>query len=635
MRATDWSKLCLVMFLLMAGACGSDDKETSTPTDTVEVTVPDDTIDVPPPPSDVPPVDTADAQDECTCHATEHCDDSGACTKDVCVEGAITCESSEAVQICNEDGSGFEWVPCDEGDACYLGECTKPLCDPEDPPTCEEGQQKICNGLGLAYNLIPCPGGMACNEGQCVPIESNVILLLDTSGSMNAMNPQGDMPKDCTGENCPPWEWPSCDDATVPKTRLGKAKKALQSVLEGEATASVRMALQRFPQIPNIYALAGTPAPNCAGYMKGMTLWSGHQTTSHEVDLEVLEGPSLYQIMPVPFSADGTPSKDSMLPWIDFQEDFSISEKNCGLLPTNCPSESGQFKACISGKCAVQTMPELRADGETPLGRGLFYAGEIIRHLVVVEGRACAADADCGSPHYTCVSGQCRDPYRACRPNVIVIFTDGAETVSNTMDKLSSEVFFHPRIQAKRLHYGLACTTDSDCLNGAVCHESVCRIPEEGMPKSTLQAVDETKCYKGEIVDDSLCNPAPAMGEACCRLKGVCHRTDVPCANNDPCFEKYKYPCGPAQTCSGKCEVLGTSYVDQAQNADVLRDAEGVPISVTVHVVDASGAVTGNSLIAALGGGQHVPVALENVASIIDAFVPLLDIKANPNNCGP
>jgi hypothetical protein len=226
------------------------------------------------------------------------------------------------------------------------------------------------------------------------------------------------------------------------------------------------------------------------------------------------------------------------------------------------------------------------------MGRSLFYAGEVLRHRVVVEGRACEADVDCDSPHYTCVDQACHDPLRDCRANVIILFSDGGETLDTWPDK-----FFHPRVQAKRFHYGLGCSSDDDCLNGATCASGTCQIPAEVALPS-----------------------------------GVCHLTSVECVDNTPCFADYKYPCGPSQTCSGECEGLGTAYVDNV-GQDLLRDPSGAPISVTVHVVDAAGAETGNGLIAKLGGGQHVPVDFDDLEGLIGAFTPLLDIKSNLDGC--
>ena len=122
------------------------------------------------------------------------------------------------------------------------------------------------------------------------------------------------------------------------------------------------------------------------------------------------------------------------------------------------------FSAQLSDSCVVTTNAELRAVGATPIGKSLFYASEYLRHFVLVEGQFCEEDADCASSNHSCVDGQCHDEFAYCRENVIVLFSDGAETENVHIDD-----FFHPRVQAKRLFYGLGCQTDADCLSGAMC----------------------------------------------------------------------------------------------------------------------------------------------------------------------
>jgi hypothetical protein len=533
----------------------------------------------------------------CLCPKPQHCTDAGECADDVCAEGTTTCADLVSQKMCNDDGSAFSLSPCPESEACYLGECVATVCSPDDLPTCEDGDVKSCNSLGTAYILTPCPGGKGCQGGACVAIEPNVILIMDTSGSMNWINDQGIMPDECEGADCPPWSWPAaCDDPEEPVTRLGKAKKALQSVVTSEAAKGLRMALQRFPQ--NQSLLLGAKGPTCGdGGLLGLNTWTADEHQTHELLADKVLGKSLRTVMPVPFASDGTSNVDELLSWIDFEETFETSEKSCNLLPLGCPGEVGDVKACLDGFCAIQTQPELRATGQTPIGRSLFYAGEILRHRVVVQGRACEADVDCDSPHYACVEGACHDAFRKCRPNVIVVFTDGGESVDTWAEiKESSAAFFNPRVQAKRLHYGLGCAGDSDCLNGATCVSDVCTSPE-------LTVADK-----------------------------ACHLTDVPCDSNAACSD-YKYKCGPAQTCSGECEETGLTFIDTKAGQEVLRDSAGEPIAATVHVVDASKSMTSNSLIAAMGGGQHVSVELENIENLVDAFLPLLDVKVSLGGC--
>ncbi len=559
----------------------------------------------------------------------EYCDDSGQCLDDVCDQGQTTCASNDTQKICNGDGSAFELVPCEGDWVCYLGLCQAPVCSPDDPPTCEDGQQKVCNSIGTGWTLLPCPGGSGCLGGNCVPVEPNVILLMDTSGSMNWFNAEQQTPYECEGEGCPPWTWPQCDDQEQPQTRLGKAKKALMGILESEAADSVRMALQRFPQKFDIFKLLGDSDPTCNGApLWGFDLYSSDNTTvneTHEIETMDPEGGVLGEILPVPFGLDGALTQSQILAWIDGEHTYEPTGESC----TNLSNCSGPIvtQACIDGQCAESSNPELRAMGQTPIGRALFYAGEILRHLVVVEGQACLVDDDCGSPHYSCVDGQCHDPLGDCRPNLIVLFSDGGETLDTWPDD-----FFHPRIQAKRLHYGLGCNGDEDCLNGASCQAGVCQPPSDKLPGPVFEVLAESTCYKGLPADDEACAQTPGEGEMCCELQGVCHLTDLPCANNTVCFDyKYMVSGSPAEY-SGECELPGFEFVDP-MGANLVRDASGRPISATIHVVDASQQTNGNAHISTMGGGQHVPVDLDNPEQLIELFLPLLDVKSNVDSC--
>jgi hypothetical protein len=573
--------------------------DVGTPGDTSDVTL-DGTLDVT---LDVtldgaldgtPLADGADAATPCDCQPYEHCDEDGLCVDDVCQQGQTTCASTIEQKVCWDDGAGFDLVACPADQACQAGSCIEAICDPLEPPVCEDGQKKVCNSLGTDWSLIPCPGGSACQDGVCITVEPNVILILDTSGSMNATDLDGSLLSECEGDGCAPWAWPDCDDPSAPQTRLGKAKMALQSVVTSETAAGLRMSLQRFPQQIDLFKMFNPElsAPTCGGApLWGLDKWTADNTQvhlSHTIPAEGMSSASLVTIYPVPFGAQAG-GADEVLSWIDGEHAFTSTGEACENLYECKDAEGGD--ACIDGSCALEENPELRAMGNTPIGRSLFYASEMLRHRVIMEGRTCAQDAECDSPHYTCVSGACHDPLRACRPNVIILLSDGAETLDTWPDK-----FFHARVQAKRLHYGLGCLGDEDCMNGATCVSGVCEIP-------------------GDV-------ELPG---------GVCHLTSLPCETNAPCFD-FKYPCGPSQTCSGECEGVGTEYIDD-QGQNLLRDLAGNPIKATVHVVDAAGGETGNALIAKLGGGQHVPVDFEDLESLVDAFVPLLDIKSNLDGC--
>ena len=175
--------------------------------------------------------------------------------------------------------------------------------------------------------------------------------------------------------------------------------------------------------------------------------------------------------------------------WVDFDEAFSTTETPCSNT-TDCGDDICLLNTATNTyECAGHTNPELRATGSTPLGRSLFYAGEYIRKHMVIEGKSCVSDADCGNENYLCSNeNTCFDPLRDCRSTTIVLFTDGVESPETSLVD-----FFNPLVQAKRLHYGLGCAFDSDCLDESECSSAyTCQgyTATNGSSLSTITYID-------------------------------------------------------------------------------------------------------------------------------------------------
>ena len=350
-----------------------------------------------------------------------------------------------------------------------------PICVANEKSGCDGVLLKICNSIGTGYYTAPCQGGTVCKNGACVAIEANILLMVDTSGSMNWIGSKN--PKTCFGGNCPPWVFPDCDSPDDPKTRLGKVKKAITAVIQSESADNLRLALQRFPQRPFTEDWLISPAPSCEGgyweYTPGIVM-----TGDNNQKAPPLGGwfsSSIDEILPFPFVSAGETDLKVLAEWFDFVESASATQGSC--------FDSAQCAGgpCMNGQCHFFINPELRAVGATPIGKSLFYAGEYLRHFVLVEGKPCQDTVDCGSPHHTCVEGKCHDPYHDCRPTVIIAFTDGDET-----ENVHINDFFHPRVQAKRLHFGLGCQTPEDCLAGATCDAGLCQPPEGTIEEEAL-----------------------------------------------------------------------------------------------------------------------------------------------------
>jgi hypothetical protein len=455
------------------------------------------------------------------------------------------------------------------------------MCDPDSPPVCNGRWRRVCRPDGSGYDNESCAEGAVCQEGTCVSVQANIVLMVDTSGSMNQLIADGADPTNCDGPGCPPWDFPECDDPAEPKTRLGRVKAALRSVVTSDAAAEARLALQRFPQTEGLHPIPSL-MPNCVyGWYANHDGITRHNEEK-QVGRESLEQ-YLHEVIPVPIRPDGTTDVDGILQEIDFTEEILETGADCRI-HRDCP---GGF--CFDGGCFEHTDPELRGVGLTPLGQSLFYAGEYFRHYVVKEGLACANDADCGSDDYHCLDGACHDPLFSCRPNVVVLFSDGHETEYDDPDS-----FFNPRIQAKRLHYGLGCVEAADCLNGAECLAGVCAIPG---------------------------GPPPAT---------VCMGSDRPCQADAECPT---YRCGFGMPeCPGMCAPAGFEYVDP-DGHNVLRNDAGVAFSLTIHVVDASGQPDGNSLTALAGGGTHASVDFADPNALIESFHTLIGDKPDVSAC--
>ncbi|MGB0591830.1 MAG: hypothetical protein ACPGU1_19295 [Myxococcota bacterium] len=523
------------------------------------------------------PQDTvaSESADVCDCDPGMWCDD-GSCASDVCTEGEVSCHDLETRRVCADDGSRFDLVPCPDDLVCQGDQCVPLMCQPSDPPFCDGPTRMTCNSSGLAHVPLPCPGGTGCVDGTCQPIEPNVLLLVDTSTSMSLLADTPDMyPPDCMDASCPVWDFPVCDDPNDPMTRIARVKVSISEFLQSDAAQEVRLALMRFPQ-------TGLELPNCTrGYYAHLFFMSG-DNHAPETELDWFTS-QLHQTLCTGFSETSESNLEDMARWLDFEETLAPTGQGCSAF-WDC-----EFELCDGGQCWSHTNPELRGTGPTPLGKSLFYAGEYLRHLVLNEGKPCGVDADCNSPHYACVSGACRDPFFSCRETSIILFTDGFETVYE-----STEEFFNPLVQAKRLHYGLACVSDEDCLSGADCVDGGCRFEGEG--------------------------GLPQM---------QCNAYESPCTTDDDCAE---FECGKEAPCEGSCQDV-TVDLFAPEWSNHLASAEGAPLPITVHVIDASGTVGSNQLLATYGGGEYSSSDLAELSTLTSQLGGLVTAKPGASIC--
>lgn len=491
---------------------------------------------------------------------------------------------SEAPDSTVTDAAPADIAPASDGAAAadaadIAGDVSEVKCTPGEK-ACEGPKLKSCLPKGNGWSISNCYPGTTCGGGKCIPVAANLIIAFDTSGSMSDPVKQGGVNKCPSGYST----WPDCE-YTDPKfaggcTRMGVSKAVFKQALSKIDESLVHMALFRFPQTSS-----STSFPTCeSGYYNGndkITADNGAQSVGDASPLWYWNG--LKEIMCVPFPPNAaTNVKDAMALWMDGKESKGP--------PAN---------------------PELRPDGSTPLGKTMFYLGEYIRNRVVIDGRECTDDESCHNVNYHCQAGKCVDPNRSCRETVVVLFTDGGESNSNS--------FFAPWVQAKRLAMGLGCDTDADCSGGATCQSIKNCKNDKGI---LVNCLADSDCAKGgKCLANTLCLPKETITGFFCS-KGL-----TPCVPGAAV--------GDAAFCDGVCvpDPRPGLVVKASNMADnVLRSPDGKPFSVKVIVVDISGStsasdISGSASIAISGGGKLLGADAGDPDALLQSLDAAFDIK--------
>ncbi|MFT6397885.1 MAG: hypothetical protein ACJAYU_002640 [Bradymonadia bacterium] len=125
------------------------------------------------------------------CEENDDCPDGecveGACVpvEAVCTPGSTTCEDN-AVSTCLEDGSGYEFSPCDDGE-CIVSEgaasCVSSECEPFEQG-CFDGQTAFqCAEDGSERIMLECETGTECDQGECVEVSVSVPTCIEVDPS--------------------------------------------------------------------------------------------------------------------------------------------------------------------------------------------------------------------------------------------------------------------------------------------------------------------------------------------------------------------------------------------------------------------------------------------------------------------
>lgn len=464
--------------------------------------------------------------------------------------------------------SGRSYVPVDGGGTCTPG-----------AQFCLGNQLATCGSAGDGYLLTSCFPGQYCDVDSCVAIENNLIIVFDTSGSMNTHVP---------GVPCQQAGFPSCDP-TQGCSRMDVSKSLFLKALDQVDPNTNRVALLRFPQTLARLKPAGCAAGHYAGMPK---LSTDPGNVDHVGPSDAWFWGAIHEILCVPFPLNlalTLQAKLDVAQWMDGQESIASANKACtDKGPTCLPSAScapGECcgDACCGGACQEHVKPELRGHGGTPIGRTLFYVGAYLRHRVLVDGRPCSSNAGCINPNYRCEQGACVDKARHCRETVVVLFTDGGEVNDPTQ-------FFAPRTAAKRLAFGLACTDHDGCVGGATCQ-------------------------------GGRCLPASPTGYHCVATGKACG----PAGSGAPCLDAK----GAASPCLP--DLLQTTSAAATNPLDnVLRSPDGRPFGVRVNVVDISDNpdVTLSYYLARAGNGRLFTASSSDPLVFISALHNAFDMKS-------
>lgn len=398
-----------------------------------------------------------------------------------CVAAGSRCREDGALEVCAKpevdvtgellSGGFYEPGACPKKHVCVpasatSAECRPLVCEPYES-RCVEAAVEACNGYGTELVVEPCQTGQICYEGQCDWVRNNVLLIFDTSGSMWSYIDRVGDPSKCLELDSPCFEpWPICDPPDDPMTQFTLSKVIFRDNIEDALGAGkANFALQRFPQAE----ATGSKALSCTmGYYQDLKLMTGDDESHATGPPAGADGATdwfavhLGEVLVVPFPADNVSTNAGELAkWLDFKESISDTGVACKPNGDQCPGQCRSDNVTGLYSCYRHYNPELRAAADTPLGKSLFYAGEYFRRYVLIDGLPCEDSSDCPSSGYFCTDGVCKDPYRDCKDNIIILFTDGAETAYT-----GGSEFFNPVVQAKRLAVGLNCETDEDCRGG-------------------------------------------------------------------------------------------------------------------------------------------------------------------------
>ena len=572
---------------------------------------------------------------DCDQTAKEWCNNKE-CVSTLCIPGTLECLDGETVGECTDDGEAWESTACGEGAFCVFGECKEPICEPG-TVECAYQQKKICDSSGTSWAYVACPPGFGCSGNDCTPLKNNVVVVMDTSGSMasqdfsfpiggggttNECQTDADCPNGlqccedalfgsgasctdpatlpipictppgsggllddvgnvacvCGDGNCDPMEFPNCESLECPISKLGLAKYTINNLITGGEFDAANVVLQRFPQ-----GITANPSLQC-GIDIGFGSFEGEKRGWYYSAGTEMSGDNGVHI-----TIDGDYFDNNM------HEVLSVA------FPTTGEEDSiAQLSSWIDGDETMEaTSTPCQGNNDCPGG----YCGN--------EGGQSVCFYH-GSPELRALGGT---------PLGRALFYAGEY------------------IRRHMVVDGKLCETDADCENvNYYCN------PDNGRCFDPLADCRETVIV---MMSDGACS-GPDDGSANCE--------DDPFFEPENTAKRLRYglgcegdgDCGDGASCEGgTCQGYptnygygGINYQDSQEGVHRLYRYDGQPLQVTTHTIfihnpgenNGSGM---NKNIADNGGGLYFDVETDKPEGLLNAINSILDVKENISQCVP
>lgn len=531
----------------------------------------------------------------------EECADGGECQ-----QGGAVCSSDKGLCLdCGID-SDCAWFEHCEEQACLPRPCT-----PGNPECLDDSLAKVCRTDGQGFFYLQCAQGEQCMQGICVEphCTPGEYTCVNFAKSVCQLDP---VAGELTYKTMP------CPPAQV---CIDKGCRPLRHrVLFVFDTSSSMNWLPQSEALPEMCPLGrqSTPENPCIGFYPNCEPKEapftklGISKSVFENLMQSDEADTAFcALMRFPqVSKKGAPNCEGG--WFEGQVWMTGHEPG---QEHAVPEEPGNWFDANLAEVLLEPFPADHGSYVTWNVARWFNFIQVVENL----GVSCADHAACGPGKW------CLGPQPVCRQ------FDDPEIMASGWTPLGRTLFYAGEYVRRHVIVdGKECKTDKDCASaGYLCGPTgKCFDPlyDPDPAKTCRQNVIVlfTDGQETETLGHSFFHPAVQAKRF---HFGLGCNTDADCLNNATCQEG---SCYHPSLHAGTLPVV--EYVEE-DGAQTLLDRNGNPISLTIHVVDASGPDEINEFIAHHGGGEYYPVSMEDEVDFLKKLILTLDIKTLAQNC--